>query len=211
MPERPIHIIDDSEEVRDSLAILLESAGYRARTFASALEFLAAVRPGWTGCIVADVRMPGMTGIELLKELALRGIQLPVVVITAHADVPMAVAALKAGAVDFIEKPFRDEVLLMSLKSALATPVDDVRRPGGASPQSRFRSLSEREREVMLLLVAGHTNKVVADRLGISTRTVEVHRAHIMEKTGASNLADMVRLACLFELPWREPEDPERK
>ena len=115
MPERPIHIIDDSEEVRDSLAILLESAGYRARTFASALEFLAAVRPGWTGCIVADVRMPGMTGIELLKELALRGIQLPVVVITAHADVPMAVAALKAGAVDFIEKPFRDEVLLMSL------------------------------------------------------------------------------------------------
>jgi FixJ family two-component response regulator len=211
MPDRPIHIIDDSEEVRDSLAILLESAGYRARTFASALEFLGAVRPGWTGCIVADVRMPGMTGIELLKELTLRGIQLPVVIITAHADVPMAVAALKAGAVDFIEKPFRDDVLLLSLKSALATPVDDVRRPGGASPQSRLRSLSEREREVMLLLVAGHTNKVVADRLGISTRTVEVHRAHIMEKTGASNLADMVRLACLFETSGEQTDAPERK
>lgn len=201
MPEQSIYIIDDSEDVRDSLAILLESVGHRARTFASALAFLGAVRPGWSGCVVADVRMPGMTGIELIKELSLRGILLPVVVITAHADVPMAVAALKAGAVDFIEKPFRDDVLLASLKTALATPMEDVGRPGGARPQSRLRSLSDREREVMLLLVAGHTNKVVADRLGISTRTVEVHRAHIMEKTGATSLADMVRLACLYDEP----------
>lgn len=201
MPEKSIYIIDDSEEVRDSLAVLLESAGYRTRTFASALEFLGDVRPGWSGCVVADVRMPGMTGIELLKELTLRGIRLPVVIITAHADVPMAVASLKAGAVDFIEKPFRDDVLLASLKPALATPPGDVGRPGGAGPQARLRTLSEREREVMLLLVAGHTNKVVADRLGISTRTVEVHRAHIMEKTGATSLADMVRLACLYDEP----------
>lgn len=201
MPETSIHIIDDSEEVRDSLAVLLDAAGYRTRSFSSALAFLAAVRPGWTGCVVADVRMPGMTGIELIKELTMRGIRLPVIVITAHADVPMAVAALKAGAVDFIEKPFRDEVLLSSLKSALSTPPEDLGRPGGASPQSRLRALSDREREVMLLLVAGHTNKVVAERLGISTRTVEVHRAHIMEKTGATSLADMVRLACLYDEP----------
>lgn len=201
MPEHSIYVIDDSQDVRESLAVLLESVGYRTWTFASALEFLGAVRPGWSGCVVADVRMPGMTGIELLKELTLRGIRLPVIIITAHADVPMAVAALKAGAVDFIEKPFRDEVLLASLKPALAMPNGDVGRPGGAGPQARLRTLTDREREVMLLLVAGHTNKVVADRLGIGTRTVEVHRAHIMEKTGATSLADMVRMACLYDEP----------
>lgn len=199
MPDRPIYVIDDSEEVRDSLAVLLDSIGYRVRTFASALDFLNVVRPGWSGCVIADVRMPGMNGIELIKELRLRNIRLPVVIITAHADVPMAVAALKAGAVDFIEKPFRDEVLLVGLKLALSTPADEVGRPGGASPQSRLQTLSDREREVMLLLVAGHPNKVVAARLGISTRTVEVHRAHVMEKTGATSLADLVRLACLYE------------
>ncbi len=210
MPEQSIYIIDDSEEVRDSLAVLLESAGYRARTFGSALDFLGQVRPGWSGCVVADVRMPGMTGIELLKELSLRGIRLPVVIITAHADVPMAVAALKSGAVDFIEKPFRDDVLLASLKPALAIPPGDVGRLGGAGPRARLRTLSDREREVMLLLVAGHTNKVVADRLGISTRTVEVHRAHIMEKTGATSLADMVRIACLYDEQDNLPAEEQK-
>lgn len=198
MHDQPIHVIDDAEDVRDSLAILLDCAGFRARTYASALEFLDVVRPGWSGCIVADVRMPGMTGIELQKELALRGIRLPVIIITAHADVPMAVAALKAGAVDFIEKPFRDEVLLSSIRTALATPSEEVGRPGGAGITARLAGLSVREREVMLLLVAGHPNKVVADRLGISARTVEVHRAHIMEKTSARSLADLVRMACLY-------------
>lgn len=199
MADAPVFVIDDSEEVRDSLAVLLESAGYRVRTFASALEFLGQVAPGWRGCIIADVRMPGMTGIELLNELTLRGIRLPVIVITAHADVPMAVAALKAGAVDFIEKPFRDELLLSSMKSALANPIDEAAGTRIGGTNERFRSLSDRERQVMLLLVAGHPNKVVADRLGISTRTVEVHRAHIMEKTGAKNIADIVRLACLYD------------
>ncbi len=198
MPDSAIFVIDDSADVRDSLAVLLESVGYRARTFASALDFLGEVRPGWKGCIVADVRMPGMSGIELVKEVVLRGIRMPVIVITAHADVPMAVAALKAGAIDFIEKPFRDELLLASLRSALSTPAKDFLRPGGASPDARLRTLSDREREVMLLLVAGHPNKVIGDRLGISTRTVEVHRAHIMEKTGATSLADIVRIACLY-------------
>lgn len=198
MSEAPIFVIDDAADVRDSLEVLLDSAGYRCRAFESALAFLAEVRPAWKGCIVVDVRMPGMTGIELMKELTLRGIRLPVVVITAHADVPMAVAALKSGAVDFIEKPFRSDVLLASIKTALATPVDEVGRAGGASAAALLKTLSEREREVMLLLVAGHSNKVVAERLGISTRTVEVHRAHIMQKTQADSLADLVRMACLF-------------
>lgn len=193
----PIFIVDDAEDVRDSLSILLETAGYPTRTFASALEFLDAVQPGWRGCIVADVRMPGMSGIEMQKELLLRGYRLPVVIITAHADVPMAVAALKAGAVDFIEKPFRDELLLSSIRSALLTVEagESLAVPGGN--RARLAALSPRETEVMLLLVAGHPNKVVADRLGISPRTVEVHRAHIMEKTGARNLADLVRIACI--------------
>lgn len=199
MIDAPVFVIDDSEDVRDSLAVLLQSAGYRVRTFASALEFLGQVAPGWRGCIIADVRMPGMTGIELLNELAVRTIRLPVIVITAHADVPMAVAALKAGAVDFIEKPFRDELLLSSMKAALSRPIDEADDAGSNGPSGRLRSLSEREREVMLLLVAGHPNKIVAERLGISTRTVEVHRAHIMEKTGAKSIADIVRLACLYD------------
>ncbi|MBI5165719.1 MAG: response regulator [Magnetospirillum sp.] len=199
MPDAPIYVVDDAEDVRESLAILLEVAGFRCRTFASALDFLAVVQPGWSGCVVADVRMPGLTGIELQKELLLRGIRLPVIIITAHADVPMAVAALKAGAVDFIEKPFRDEVLLGSIRAALAIPTGEIGRPGGASIGARLGGLSGREREVMLLLVAGHPNKVVADRLGISPRTVEVHRAHIMEKTGARNLPELVRMACLYD------------
>ncbi|MEO5336276.1 MAG: response regulator [Magnetospirillum sp. WYHS-4] len=194
-----VFVVDDAEDVRDSLAILLETVGYRVRTFASALEFLGSVPLGWRGCVVADVRMPGMSGIEMQRELALRGYGLPVVIITAHADVPMAVAALKAGAVDFIEKPFRDEVLLSSIRSALAMPQDEIGRPGGPGIAARLSSLSQREREVMLLLVAGHPNKVVAERLGISPRTVEVHRAHIMEKTGARSLADLVRMACLSD------------
>ncbi len=198
MPDATIFVIDDSADVRDSLDVLLGSVGYRVQSFASALEFLGEVRAGWKGCIIADVRMPGMSGIELVKEVVLRGIHLPVIVITAHADVPMAVAALKAGAIDFIEKPFRDEVLLASMRSALATPVHDLGRPGGASAESRLRTLTERERDVLALLVAGHPNKVIADRLGISTRTVEVHRAHIMEKTGATSLAEIVRIACLY-------------
>jgi two-component system response regulator FixJ len=192
----PIYVIDDSAEVRESLAILLESTGYRCKTYPSALEFLKQVQPGWQGCIVADVRMPGMTGIELIKDLRLRQIKLPVIIITAHADVPMAVAALKAGAIDFIEKPFRDDLLLSSIRAALQPPVSESDLKIAGTFTFNIDILSPREQEVMLLLVAGHPNKVVADRLGISTRTVEVHRAHIMEKTGAKNIAELVRMAC---------------
>ncbi|MBF0168396.1 MAG: response regulator transcription factor [Alphaproteobacteria bacterium] len=199
MADQIVYVVDDSQDVRDSLAILLEVSGYRVRTYASALDFLKVVEPDWAGCIVADVRMPGMTGIEMQKELLARSIHLPVVIITAHADVPMAVAALKAGAVDFIEKPFRDEILLGSIRSSLALPRPS---PSKAASARAFEigTLSPREQEVMTLLVAGHPNKVVADRLGISTRTVEVHRAHIMEKTNARNIAELVRMACMNDL-----------
>jgi two-component system, LuxR family, response regulator FixJ len=208
MPEETIYVIDDSPAVRDSLEILLGVSGYRCRSFASALEFLSGIEPGWRGCAVADVRMPGMTGIELQAELVARGIPLPVIVITAHADVPMAVAALKAGAVDFIEKPFREEVLLTAIRTALSLPQGEAARPAaGAGTGARLAALSVREREVMLLLVAGHPNKVVGARLGISSRTVEVHRARIMEKTGAKSLADLVRIACFYDRDI--PDQPE--
>lgn len=199
MPEPLIFVVDDAEDVRESLAVLLGTAGFRVGTFASALEFLAVVQPNWRGCVVADVRMPGMSGLELQTELMLRGLALPVIIITAHADVPMAVAALKAGAVDFIEKPFRADTLIAAIRSALVMPPEEIGRPGGPSVRSRINALSSREHEVMLLLAAGHPNKVVADRLGISPRTVEVHRAHIMEKMAARNLADLVRMVCLYD------------
>lgn len=195
-----IHVIDDSSEVRESLAILLDTAGFSCRAFASALDFLKQAQPSWIGCIVADVRMPAMTGIELMKELRLRQIRLPVIIITGHADVPMAVAALKSGAVDFIEKPFRDELLLASIRSALASQASEKEKLSGfptSSAAFNIDVLSPREQEVMLLLVAGHPNKVVADRLGISVRTVEVHRAHIMEKTATKNITELVRLVCV--------------
>jgi two-component system, LuxR family, response regulator FixJ len=204
MHEMPVHVIDDAAEMRDSLAVLLETAGYPAHTYASAMEFLSVVRPGWSGCIVADVRMPVMDGIELVKELTLRGIALPIIVITAHSDVPVAVAALKAGAVDFIEKPFRDDVLLESLRTALASPQAQGGIPRKTDTGARLATLSPREHEIALLLAAGHPNKVVATRLGISVRTAEVHRANIMEKSGTKTLADLVRLVCLFEDPGRE-------
>jgi two-component system response regulator FixJ len=198
--EIPVHVIDDAEDVRQSVAMLLESAGIPCHTYASALELLAVVKPGWIGCVVADVMMPVMNGIELTKELRLRDVQMPVILITAHADVPMAVTALKAGAVDFIEKPYRDDVLLASLNVVRASIEPSPR--GNAAPasgQGRLALLSPREREVMLLLVAGHTNKIVADRLGISVRTVEVHRANLMAKSGAKSLSELVRIACLVD------------
>ncbi|WP_072392578.1 response regulator [Hyphomicrobium sp. CS1BSMeth3] len=194
MRDVSVYVIDDAEEVRDSLAVLLATAGYRAQTFASALDFLSVVRPGWHGCVVADVRMPAMNGIELVKELKLRALALPVIIMTAHSDVPVAVAALKAGAVDFIEKPFRDEVLLKSLRAARSLARDRQADADGSEASSGLSVLSPREREVALLLVSGLANKVVAARLGISVRTVEVHRANIMQKTASRALPDLVRL-----------------
>ncbi|MEO5335822.1 MAG: response regulator [Magnetospirillum sp. WYHS-4] len=195
--EEMIFVIDDNEAVRDALDMQLSAAGYLVSTFASALAFLEAYEPAWRGCIVADVRMPGMSGIELQHELARRGIPLPVVIITGHADVPMAVAALKAGAVDFIEKPFRDEVLIASLGDALARGPATLAR--FSSQGARFTALTAREREILDLLVAGHSSKAIGAILDISPRTVDVHRAHIMDKAKANSIVDLVRLACETE------------
>ncbi|WP_122465644.1 response regulator FixJ [Brevundimonas lutea] len=189
-----IHVIDDDAAVRDSIAFLLETADLTARTYESALAFLAE-RDRPAGCIVTDVRMPDMNGLELARRLRDNGSVEPVIVITGHADVPLAIEAMRAGVVDFIEKPFDDEILLASIQRVLdqaskATSADAERREFVA----RLQSLSPRERDVVEGLVKGHANKVIAFDLGISPRTVEVYRANAMTKMQAGSLSDLVRM-----------------
>jgi two-component system response regulator FixJ len=195
-----VYVVDDDQAVRDGLKALLTVSGYQVEPFDSAESFLAAIDRGATGCAILDIRMPGMNGLELQRELKRRGMALPVVIVTGHGDVPLAVAALKAGAVDFIEKPFDSDALLASIEEAL--------RRGAAALASAFdrdtvmtrvAQLTPREREVLDLVVAGHPNKVVADRLGIAVRTVEIHRARVMEKMQARNLSELIRMAILLE------------
>jgi len=193
-PEPLVHVVDDEPAIRESLGMLLRSVGLRSRAYAGAHEFLDAWRPDGTECLVCDVRMPGMSGLELQEALNARHVRLPVVLITGHGDVAMAVRAMKAGASDFIEKPFNDQVLLDAVNRALAH-ARDGQGAGRAEIEARLESLTPREREVMLLVAEGRPNKVVATRLGLSTRTVEVHRAKLMEKMQARSLADLVRMA----------------
>jgi two-component system response regulator FixJ len=198
MSEPIVHVIDDDEAVRTSLALVLEMSDLPNRAYASAQEFLERPQPLDDGCVVTDVRMPGMSGIELVRHLAARGEAIPVIVITGHGDVPLAVEAMRAGAVDFIEKPFDHEVLLASIRSALNSQVKTDR---DRSERRRFEQmltgLSGRERDVLRGVVAGKLNKVIAFELGISPRTVEVYRANVMSKTGASGLSELVRIALL--------------
>jgi two-component system response regulator FixJ len=191
----PVHIIDDDDAVRDSLAVLLDSAGLPVRTYASATEFLA-LAPGLAGgCVLTDVCMPGLDGLALQRRLTEVGVTLPVIVMTGHGDVPIAVAALKAGAVDFLEKPFDDERLITAVRVALAAGGDARRHAASVAEVAvRLASLTKREREVLDLLVAGNPNKTIAYDLGASPRTVEVHRARVMEKMGARSLAELVRM-----------------
>jgi two-component system, LuxR family, response regulator FixJ len=195
-----VHVIDDDEAVRDSLAFLLETADLAVRTYESAVQFLDQLADAEAGCIITDVRMPEMTGLELIRELNRRGAALPVIVITGHGDVPLAVEAMRGGVVDFIEKPFSDEVILAALHAALDRSRD---RSHQAAERvvivERLASLSMRERQVLGGLVAGQANKVVALALGISPRTVEVYRANLMTKMHASSLSELVRLALLAE------------
>jgi two-component system, LuxR family, response regulator FixJ len=190
-----VHLIDDDEDVRRALAFLLGTAGLAVKVYESAILFLERYCSSQTGCIVSDVRMPGMDGIELLRRLKEMGVKLPVVVLTGHADVALAVEAMKGGAVDFIEKPFPDEVLLAAIRSALARHQNS--NPAGDVDQIRARiaSLTPREREVLDGLLAGHPNKTIAYDLGLSPRTVEVHRANVMTKMTASSLSELVRMA----------------
>jgi FixJ family two-component response regulator len=194
MTDQRVYIIDDDEAMRDSLAWLLESQGLAVAPFATAEDFLAACGEGMAGCIVLDVRMPGMSGLELYERLNARQCTLPVIFITGHGDVPMAVSALKRGAVDFIEKPFNDKELLRVIGQSLErerTTRDERRRAGEAA--RRLAGLTEREREVMDLIVAGKLNKQIADVLNISIKTVEVHRARIMDKMAVRSVAELVQ------------------
>ena len=194
-PAAVVHVVDDDGAVRDSLRFLLDAAGFAVRTHASA-EALLSAGPTVSGCVLTDVRMPGMDGLELLRRLHAAAITVPVVVMTGHADVPMAIRAMKAGALDFLEKPFADDALVAAVRAAL----DESRRTAEARAQSgqasaRVAGLTPRERQVFDLLVEGLPTKAIAKALGASPRTVEVHRARVMEKLGARSLPELVRLA----------------
>jgi len=194
VPDQQIYIVDDDEALRDSLVWMLESSGYTVSAFDSAEAFLAAYRETFSGCLVLDVRMPGMSGLELFEELGRRRCTLPVIFITGHGDVPMAVSALKKGAVDFIEKPFGDQEMLRLIAQCLEQErASRSKRKLEADTARRLEHLTQREREVLDLIIAGKLNKQIADVLGISIKTVEVHRARVMEKMGAHSLAELVQ------------------
>lgn len=190
-----VFVVDDDAGARNSLQFLLKSVGLSAVAFASAQEFLAGYKPHQAGCLVLDVRMPGMSGLELQQELNRRGAVIPVIFVTGHGDVPMAVEAVQHGAFDFVQKPYREQDLLDRIQRALAAD-----RSNRAVLQQRDRirarlaSLTPREGEVLRLMTLGKPNKVMAAELGLSQRTVEIHRAHVMEKAGASSIAQLVRM-----------------
>jgi two-component system response regulator FixJ len=194
--DRCVYIVDDDEAVRDSLSALLEARAYMVRSFASAPDFLNAAASLGPGCVIVDIRMPEMDGLELQQHLVDRALPFQLIVITGHGDVPLAVRAMKAGAVDFIEKPFASETILDSLAAAfsrLAAPGEPDAAASAA--RSKLALLSPREREVLEGLLAGLPNKSIAYDLAISPRTVEIHRARVMDKMGARSLSELVRLA----------------
>ena len=197
MPADPtVYVIDDDEAVRDSLEFLLTSADLEVRSFESASSFLDALPRVKFGCIVTDVRMPEMTGIDLLNRVMQVKPDIPVIVITGHGDIALAVEAMKAGAVDFLEKPFNDNHLLDTIKRALDREADVAQKKAGVTEvQEKLALLSNRERQVLEGLVAGNANKTIAFDLGISPRTVEIYRANLMTKMGANSLSDLVRMA----------------
>ena len=197
-PEPTVFVVDDDRAMRDSLSWLLDSVGLRVRSYATAAEFLADHDPAQPGCLVLDVRMPGMSGLDLQAELARRGVELPTIVITGHAEVSMAVRAVKAGALDFIEKPFSDQLLLDRVRQALEIDLEvrEVRRRREDALR-RLATLTAREREVLNLVVAGKQNKEIASELGVSPKTVEVHRAHVMSKMCVDSLAELIRITLL--------------
>jgi two-component system response regulator FixJ len=198
MSDALVHVIDDDSAMRDSLAFLLESADLTPRLWESGEAFLADLPPASEGCILTDVRMPGVSGLELVRRLKEAGSDFPIVVMTGHADVPLAIEAMKLGVVDFIEKPFDDAVLLAALRAALASGEGRRARAEEVGEIGRrLASLSPREADVLEGLVAGRANKVIAFDLGISPRTVEIYRANLMTKMGAQSLSDLVRMSLL--------------
>jgi two-component system, LuxR family, response regulator FixJ len=197
MSSRPtVFVVDDDQAMRNSLKWLIESVSMQVETFDSANAFIQSYYPGRSGCLLLDVRMPGMSGLELQEYLLVNQIAIPVIIITGHGDVPMAVRAMKAGAVDFIEKPFNDELLLESIRQAMAL---DARQRDmqaqRAEIATRLARLTPREHEVMVMVTNGQANKEIANTLGVSSKTVEAHRARVMEKMEADSLAELVRMA----------------
>jgi two-component system, LuxR family, response regulator FixJ len=198
MSEPIVHLIDDDEAVRVSLAFVLEMNDLPAKTYASAIEFLQVAHTLTGGCIVTDVRMPEMGGLELVRKLKEARVTLPVIVITGHGDVPLAVEAMRAGVIDFIEKPFEEDMLIRSIRMALDEKADaDVRSEERQRFEQMLSTLSGREKDVLRGVIAGKMNKVIAYELGISPRTVEVYRANVMSKTKANGLSELVRIALL--------------
>ncbi|MCM8856238.1 MAG: response regulator transcription factor [Candidatus Thiodiazotropha sp.] len=211
MSKRPtVFVVDDDQAMRNSLKWLIESVSMQVETFESADAFINSYYPGRSGCLLLDVRMPGMSGLELQEYLRANQIAIPVIIITGHGDVPMAVRAMKSGAIDFIEKPFNDELLLESIRHALAL---DVRQRDMQSQRAeiatRLARLTPREHEVMVMVTNGKANKEIATSLGVSAKTVEAHRARVMEKMEADSLAELVRMAINANLTLPEPESEE--
>jgi two-component system response regulator FixJ len=197
-----VYVVDDDQAVRSSLRLLIKSGGHEVTTLASAQAFLQDYDPAHAGCLVLDVRMPGMSGLELQQELNRRGAIIPVIFVSGHGDIPMAVEAMQHGAFDFLQKPFRDQDLLDRIAGALRRDADN-RQQLRNSPliRERFESLTAREREVLALVAEGKPNKVIAANLGISQRTVEIHRARVMEKMVAASLAQLVRMTYQLAMP----------
>jgi two-component system response regulator FixJ len=198
--EATVFVVDDDEAVRESLSALLDASGFRTKAYQSAAAFLAGDLPAQKACLITDIRMPDMDGLELQIELKRRGSRLPVIVITGHGDVPLAVKAMKAGAIEFLEKPYDDQTLLDSLRLALNQAGNQSGEAQTASGvREKLATLTPREREVFDLVVVGKLNKVIAYELSISPRTVEIHRGRLMHKMGARNLADLVRMGLAAE------------
>ena len=191
-----VHIIDDDDALRDSLSFLLSSVGIKTKSYETATGYFNDPERGACGCILTDVRMPGMSGIDLLRKLKSDGITVPVIVMTGHGDVPLAVEAMKLGALDFVEKPFNDDALIASVRSALGEAKrHSVHEEERKEIDARLAQLTARERQVLDGLVAGQPNKVIAHELGISPRTVEIYRANVMTKMQANSLSELVRMA----------------
>jgi FixJ family two-component response regulator len=196
-----VHVVDDDASLREALGSLFRSVGLEAQMYASAQEFLQSGRSGAAGCLVLDIRLPGINGLDFQAQLAASGVTMPVVLMSGHGDIPMSVRGMKAGAVDFLTKPFRDQDMLDAVAAAMARDAEARAAQGGADEvRGKFDTLSEREKQVMALVASGLMNKQVAFELGLSEITVKIHRGNAMRKMGAGSLADLVRMAEALKL-----------
>jgi FixJ family two-component response regulator len=211
-PDSIVYVVDDDSSVREAIKSLIRSVGLRVETFGTAQEFLKSARPDAPGCVVLDVRLPGLSGLDLQRELAANGINLPVIFITGHGDIPMSVRAMKAGALEFLTKPFRDQDLLDAIQQALERDRGArQQRLETAELRERFDSLTAREREVMGLVVSGLLNKQIAGELGTSEVTIKIHRSQVMKKMSAGSLAELVRMTEKLGIPAAKDQPTHTK